>query len=342
MAIPLPTNLSFSHAVRPYLGQLAKLPWVLIDADGISWDMLLHAYLTTNPFISGFCLSVALAPVFLIASEIEGNHSQVDRAWSILPSIYHAHFWLWASCHGLWTSRLSLLLFCSLVWSVRLTYTFWRKGGYRLGEEDYRWAIVKAKFPNRIAFFIFNIAFVSTWQSIVLFLVTAPSYILVLSSASGAPDTQLSLGAADMAFTVALLGLVLVQGIADQQQWNYQQAKKGHQPSTFTLADLKRGFCTHGLWKYSRHPNVAAEQAFWFVLYLWSTYYAGPINWSLAGTMVYLLPFHDSAKLTESVSAAKYPQYSIYQQQVGRFWPRLSILWGKGQWQGQAGESKTQ
>lgn len=343
MATPLPTDPSFVYAVRPYLAQLTSLPQALLhaNADGLSWDVLLDLYLSTNPFISGLFFSLALAPIFLIASEIEGKHSQVDRVWSIVPGVYHAHFWLWASLHGLWTTRLSLVLLCSVVWGIRLTHNFWRKGGYRWGDEDYRWTVVKSKFPNKFAFFIFNVTFVSTWQSVVLFLFTAPSYILLLSSAPGASGSQPTLQTADIAFTIALLVLVLLQGIADQQQWNYQQAKKGNQSGTFSSADLKRGFCTHGLWKYSRHPNVAAEQAFWFGLYLWSTCYAGPINWSLAGTIVYLLPFNDSTKLTEGLSAAKYPQYSIYQQQVGRFWPRISILWGKGMWQGVGNDSKT-
>ena len=31
----------------------------------------------------------------------------------------------------------------------------------------------------------------------------------------------------------------------------------------WTPADAKRGFVTRGLWRYSRHPNFACEQAFW-------------------------------------------------------------------------------
>jgi steroid 5-alpha reductase family enzyme len=41
---------------------------------------------------------------------------------------------------------------------------------------------------------------------------------------------------------------------------------KEHWPGArlnWTPADAKRGFVTRGLWRYSRHPNFACEQAFW-------------------------------------------------------------------------------
>ena len=49
---------------------------------------------------------------------------------------------------------------------------------------------------------------------------------------------------------------------------------------------------------------------------------------------MYLLTFNDSTKLTESISAAKYEQYAVYQRQVGCFLPRLGVLWGGGKWKG--------
>jgi len=31
------------------------------------------------------------------------------------------------------------------LWGVRLTHNFARKGGYKRGEEDYRWAVLREK-----------------------------------------------------------------------------------------------------------------------------------------------------------------------------------------------------
>lgn len=208
--------------------------------------------------------------------------------------------------------------------SVRLTYNFWRKGGYHPDAEDYRWAVVKKKLPtNRVVFFVFNLVFISTWQTVVLFLVTAPSYVLLLSSTNGMQPESAVFHAADIVFAVSILVLVLIQGVADQQQWNYQKAKKNKclvPNSTFTAADLQRGFVTHGLWAHSRHPNVLAEQSIWVMLFVWSWFLAG-FNWSVVGTTTYLLPFLDSAKLTESISSSKYELYKDYQAQVGMFLP---------------------
>jgi hypothetical protein len=121
MALPLIKTLtecsSLQKTVLPYLPQLYDLPQQLIQ----SWNNpaeLQTLYLATNPLISAFAFSLFLAPVFLLVSEINKNYSQVDRCWSILPTIYNAHYSLYAHLNGLETSRLDHLLAFSVVWSV--------------------------------------------------------------------------------------------------------------------------------------------------------------------------------------------------------------------------------
>lgn len=46
-----------------------------------------------------------------------------------------------------------------------MTYNYWRKGGYNVGSEDYRWLIVKSKIPGPI-WFLFNVVFISLIQSV--------------------------------------------------------------------------------------------------------------------------------------------------------------------------------
>ena len=48
---------------------------------------------------------------------------------------------------------------------ARLTYNYWRKGGYSVGSEDYRWEIVRNK-TGRFIMFLFNIVFISSIQSV--------------------------------------------------------------------------------------------------------------------------------------------------------------------------------
>jgi hypothetical protein len=121
MALPVITALtecsSFQKTVLPYLPQLYDRPQQLLQ----SWNNpaeLQSIYLSTNPLITAFAFSLSLAPIFLLISEINKNYSQVDRCWSILPTIYNAHYVLYAHLNGLETQRLDHLLAFSIVWSV--------------------------------------------------------------------------------------------------------------------------------------------------------------------------------------------------------------------------------
>lgn len=69
------------------------------------------------------------------------NYSVVDRVWSLVPIGWTWQFTL-CSPHGFcpYLFILAILVTC---WGTRLTYNFYRKGGYSWKEEDYRWAIVK-------------------------------------------------------------------------------------------------------------------------------------------------------------------------------------------------------
>jgi steroid 5-alpha reductase family enzyme len=110
---------------------------------------------------------------------------------------------------------------------------------------------------------------------------------------------------------------------------DYQKAKRDYQKtakvapdSKYTAEDLDRGFVVNGLWSWSRHPNFAAEQTIWVVLYQWACYASYTyINWTFAGAISYLLLFQGSTWLTELITAQKYPEYKEYQRLVGKFLP---------------------
>lgn len=175
MAAPLITSLpdcaSYAKTLQPYLAQLSALPHGLASAI-TNPEALKQLYLATNPAISGLAFTIATFPIFLLVSEINRNYSQVDRVWSILPTVYNAHYAVWARLNGLPTGRLDHVLTFSVVWTLRLTYNYWRKGGYEIGSEDYRWQIIKKKI-GQPAFFLLNLLFVSSLQ-IVGFLLSIP------------------------------------------------------------------------------------------------------------------------------------------------------------------------
>lgn len=186
MALPVLKTFAdcvdLDKTVLAYLPQLYDLPQQIFQSI-TNLQALKVLYVSTNPLISAFALSLFLAPIFLIVSEVNRNYSQVDRCWSLLPTIYNAHFTAYAHAAGVPSRRLDILLLFSLAWSVRyrcncvclllmltseqtrLTYNYWRKGGYSVGSEDYRWEVLKENIPGPL-WFLFNVVFISLAQSV--------------------------------------------------------------------------------------------------------------------------------------------------------------------------------
>ena len=126
-AIPLiksiPDCANYAKVVQPYLPQLYALPQQFFHSITNLEDLKL-LYVSTNPLITGLAFSLALAPIFLVVSEINKNYSQVDRCWSILPTIYNIHYDVWAHMNGLPAYRLDNVVAFSTLWTVRTQTLF--------------------------------------------------------------------------------------------------------------------------------------------------------------------------------------------------------------------------
>lgn len=174
-------------------------------------------------------------------------------------------------------------------------------------------------------------------MQLILFAVTTPSYLLLLTSlvpgkANYKPaEVFLTATTAPVStfFPRALLALIILSYFADQQQWTFHAAKAtfaktAKVPTGWTRAQIERGFNTTGLWAWSRHPNFAAEQSIWVTLYAWAAYETGVyLNWTAVGAIFYVLVFVGSTPITEWISAGKYPEYALYRMRVAKFIPRL-------------------
>ena len=293
------------------VGALIALPIVAYyydhPLDKLQWDALILAV--------RLMLTVAL--LSFLVSEVTRNYSQVDKLWSIMPVVYCWHFARAAQ----WDERLVLMAVMVTIWGLRLSFNFARRGGYHWipwkGEEDYRWGILR-KDPNlkgRLRWGLFNLFFISLYQQSLISLFTLPA---VMAMEGRGAD----IGFPDGFAAGIMLGLIILETIADQQQYNYQEAKyrriRNKEPLT---GDYALGFCTRGLWRMARHPNYAAEQLIWVAFYLFSVAATGRwLNWSLAGAVLLMLLFLGSSDFSEKISAAKYPAYRAYQRQVPRFW----------------------
>lgn len=252
-----------------------------------------------------------------IVSVLTDNYSQVDKLWSIIPVPY-----VWIIAYEAdFQPRLILMAVLVTVWAIRLTFNFARRGGYSwkfwTGEEDYRWSILRAKpgFEQQWKWILFNFFFISGYQMALIMLFTLPALKAMNSTAP--------IGWLDYGLAALFLALVVMEFVADQQQYKYQQEKYRRKKAGEELGDYYGvGFTHTGLWAYIRHPNYAAEQSIWISFYFFSVVATGHwINWSIAGCLLLVLLFVGSSDFSEAISKEKYPNYKRYMKEVGRFLP---------------------
>ena len=267
-------------------------------------------------FGASLIVSGVIAYCFLIG-ELSKNNSQVDKLWSIVPIGY---VW-YMTIEGGMNERMVLMAILVSIWGSRLTFNFARRGAYTwrfwAGEEDYRWEILRKSpgFNNRFVWMVFNLLFISAYQNVLIFLFTLP----ILASLA---DNTNPLGIADYALAGVYVTLVIIEFIADQQQYDFQTEKHRRIKEGLPLEQYEKGFVSTGLWSIVRHPNYACEQAIWVVFYFFSVTATGEwINWSVAGCVLLIILFKGSSDFSEDISANKYPEYSEYQRRVPRFIP---------------------
>ncbi|KAH7873438.1 uncharacterized protein C8R40DRAFT_1161690 [Lentinula edodes] len=223
---------------------------------------------------------------------------------------------------------------------------------------------------GKVVFQIVNFTFIAATQNVLLMALGWPAYLAVTQTSTGGSGGTLVI--TDYILALWALGVLVVEFTADNQQFVYQTYKHTFLASTstststptstptpadhthalrvastvawpcaspetdlnLTPADAHRGFLTSGLWRYSRHPNFACEQAFWWLI-CGIPAFAGLSEVGMGSLPPFLpalipflpalalsLLFLSSTAYTEAISASKYPlPYSAYQSRVPMFGP---------------------
>ena len=255
-----------------------------------------------------------------VVGELTRNNSQMDKLWSLLPIAYT---WVIAAKAGL-PIRLVVMACLATLWGARLTFNFARKGAYRLkfweGEEDYRWKVLRAKkeFQPRWKWTLFDLFFISIYQNALVLMTTLPALVLM--------SADKPFGWLDAVAAALMLGFIVYETVADEQQWAFQSTKWKMLNGGKALEDLpapyNKGFNTVGLWAVSRHPNYFAEQAIWCCFYLFTVAGGiGIVNWTMAGAVLLVVLFLGSSAFAEEISTGKYPEYTRYCSSVSKFFP---------------------
>jgi steroid 5-alpha reductase family enzyme len=264
-------------------------------------------------------IMLATALICFVVSELTKNCSQVDKLWSIMPIVYT---WYFASV-AQWNIRAVLMAILVTCWGARLTFNFYRKGGYHRmpwkGDEDYRWNILRQNpvLKGRWRWAMFNLLFISLYQQCLILLFTLPA----LLADNGNHKT---INLLDIIAACLFIFFLVIETIADEQQYKFQTEKYRRIAVNEPLAEpYSNGFLSSGLWRFVRHPNYAGEQAIWISFYLFSVAATGQwMNWSMAGCTLLILLFLGSSNFSEEISAKKYHGYKQYQKQVPRFFPK--------------------
>ena len=283
--------------------------WHFFVTGNSPFDHLVHLWVT---------VMVCTALLCFVVGELTHNYSQVDKLWSLMPIVYSLiTLFAFPDSHRIW-----LMTILVIFWGLRLSYNFYRKGGYNVlpwkGEEDYRWNLIRQhpKLKKGISFTLFNFFFISFYQHFLIFLFSTP-----LLLAANYPTVSLS--ALDYLSALFMFFFILMETIADNQLHVFQiQKRHVILPTGKYNKSLKVGFLSEGLWKLMRHPNFTAEQAIWVSFYFFGVAATGQwINWTLSGSLLLILLFMGSSEFTESISMQKYPDYMNYKHRVPKFIP---------------------
>ncbi|KAI9220123.1 hypothetical protein BC828DRAFT_384285 [Blastocladiella britannica] len=202
-----------------------------------------------HPYVLSMHVCAGMIAWTFASGTITGNYSSVDRLWSVVPAVYAWLFFLQA-----WPDfdyRLFALAAVTTIWASRLTFNFWRRGGYN-GEEDYRWpwlrSIIKEPYGvvGAVAWHIFSFAFISVYQCLLLWAIIVPiglevytvryrpKQVLSRTRSVYVPWTHY-----DTAATVLALACIALEAVADNQQWTFQTQK--HKLLAAERARLDRG-----------------------------------------------------------------------------------------------------
>jgi len=226
-----------------------------------------------------------------------------------------------------------LLLICTLttVWGLRLSWNFWRKGGYGnliTHEEDYRWPILRKRINSPTLFLLFNLTFIAAYQNFILLLIALPAHHVMNGPAE--------LNVWDIIVGFGFVAFFAMETIADLQHWDFHERKysvdtevrKNHPDS-----DVRDGFYQHGLFQFCRHPNYFAEQSMWIMVYCFTLTRASSeslfsLDWGnnfvnpyFLGAFLLITLFQGSMAFSEEITASKYPEYKRYQSTTSQCIP---------------------
>lgn len=266
-------------------------------------DLLSHP-LSGQPYGSALELCLVLVVLAWVVTLVTGDCCEwMDRLWTLCPPVYCL---LVAVAGGFDVSRVNLMTALVILWGARLTYNFARKGGFRKGGADYRWGVVKERIgPTK--FLWLNIAFVAPGQLLLMWLFTSPVHQAWVWR-------DQPLGWLDGFSAVLFLVCFAGEFIGDEQMWKFQQDKRRRVAAG---EEVVQPFIVTGLFRYTRHPSYLCEIGMWLAFCLFAVSASGDrFHWTGLGVVLLAAQFIGVIRMTEEISAGKYPTYAEYRSRT--------------------------
>jgi steroid 5-alpha reductase family enzyme len=287
-------HCSAKNLINLALPVVAPLPsflvavWVFAELRG-DGDGVLSAFVHAHPIVQVnvlFFLNVCV--LFWMLSLIQRSTWLIDPYWTILPLLIAYYYGAHPS--AVWDpTRATLAMVALWVWSVRLSYNYFRRERWRFGaREDWRFAKKRQETRH---FWWYSFFYTYLAQQLMLVGLTLPFYAVFASAAAFDALDALLCGAALVGVGVAhVADTQLARFMAD----NEARVARG-EPRVLILET--------GLWRYSRHPNYFGEQLFWWAIAGLGVKLGMP--WTVAGTVLNTIVLAVVTRMTEARMAAR-------------------------------------
>lgn len=191
---------------------------------------------------------------------------------------------------------------CVVLWGLRLTFYLARRN---IGKpEDYRYANMRATWEAR-TFYIRMFIQIYLLQLVLNFLINLPTIVANL-------EDPARWG------VVAILGLaVWLTGFFFEVVGDWQLARFKAQPAN------KGKLITHGLWRYTRHPNYFGEATQWWGIFLMAVS-GGQHIWLIISPalITFFLLFISGVPMLEKKYNGR-ADWEAYKRRTSKFFPTL-------------------
>ena len=246
---------------------------------------------------------VAIVLVLWAISVKIDDVSFIDAFWGTGMALMAFTSWLQVAERGVLAN---LLLAMTAAWGLRLGIYLIRRWSAEGEDKRYERMLRKDREKGRFAF----AALTKIWlgQAVLLFLVSSPAQLGILSSEVGQSITAL---------TMAGVALYLV-GIVFEWVGDWQLARFKADPTN------KGQVMDRGLWRYTRHPNYFGDACAWWGIWLVAASVSWEVAlWTVAGPLflTFTLVKWSGAALLEKGMKHTRPRYEEYKRRTSAFIP---------------------